>query len=224
MNLTGRTHELATLIDHLRSGNHLAIHGAEGVGKTALIQAATEAMPGIVYCADTSTLKRACDALLDRFHISVNVADNIVRKRAVREAARGKKLCFIFDHVGWVTPKLLSFLDTLRESHQLVVVTRSLASADIGHLKLLLWDFDTLELKNLAHADATRLLRSQCNQLGLSIADPAQFERNVWRLSQGNPRVILDLCAQASTGRYVFDGHFDTRLLDLDRRISQLRL
>ena len=90
-------------------------------------------------------------------------------------------------------------------------------------LLLLLWDFDTLELQHLSREDARRLLHVQIEQLSLRIPDVREFERAVWRLTHGNPRVIVALCTQAVKGRYVFGRHLDSKLLDWDRRINQLR-
>jgi hypothetical protein len=195
MDLIGRDKELALV----SNGRNLVITGPEGAGKTALVRAA---LPDAVYCANSSTLKNACESL------GFCAPDNVQRKRLLlRSTAR----CFVFDHLQHVTPKLLSLLEVLRESHRLVLVTRSL----LWPLKTMLWGFDQLELRNLPERDARRLIEAEIKRLQLNV--PPKFTREVWRLSRGNPRHILELCAQAGKQPYV-----SADLLDLDRRIGKL--
>jgi hypothetical protein len=103
-------------------------------------------------------------------------------------------------------------------------VTPSLAWPDIGHLKMILWDFDKLQIGNLDQAATRQLTNAESARLGLSIPDPPRFAHEVRRLSHGNPGLIVELCAQASKGRYVFGHHLSTQLLNLDRRIGKLDL
>jgi predicted ATPase len=224
MNLIGRDAELKLVREHLRAGKNLAVYGPSGVGKTALVQAALAGRKAAVYCADTATLKTACELLLAQLGLRVAEADNVQRKRAVLQALRRRRSGVVFDQVGRVSPKLLSLLENLHESHPLIVVTRSLAWKDIGHLKMILYNFDTLELTNLSEPDARQLVRGQIHQLGLTVPNPTEFEHDLWRLSHGNPGRILSLCQQAKQGHYAFGRRLDTRLLDLDRRIKSLNL
>jgi hypothetical protein len=222
MNLIGRDKELAIVRKHLHAGKNLVVFGPAGVGKTALVAEGLHDTSNALYSADTSTLKGACESLLTELKLSVPEADNIVRKRAILKATAGKNYGFVFDHVGWVSPKLLSFLENLHALHPLLVVTRSLAWKDIGHLKMILYDFDTLELGNLAEAPARQLIQSLTAELHLP--DAVTFQRDLWRLSHGNPGKMIALSEQARRGRYSFGGKTDVRLLDLDRRIQELDL
>jgi hypothetical protein len=222
MNLIGRETELNFLRDRLRTGRNVAVIGPAGIGKTALVRQAMAAMPDALYCPDTSTLKTACESLLAALGVSVTAPDNIQRKRAVLAALHGHRCYIVFDHVQRVSPRLLSLLENLRESHPMVIATRSLAWNDIGHLKMILWDFDTLEPDNLNEAAALRLARAEGERLGLHVPDPRQFEHDLWRWSRGNPGRMIALCEQAKHGGYVFGHRFDVRLLDLDRRIQEL--
>jgi hypothetical protein len=217
MELIGRDKELAVVREHLRTGKNLVVSGAAGVGKTVLVR---EAAQNALYCADTSTLKTACESLLRELGLTVRVADNVARKRAILKATNGKKICFVFDHVGRVSPKLQSFLENVHELHPMIVVTRSLAWKAIGHLKMILYDFNALELNNLAETQARQLIRLLTAELRLP--DAAAFERNLGRLSRGNPGRIIALSKQAPQSRYTFGGTTDVRLLDLDRRIKEL--
>jgi AAA domain len=224
MNLIGRDKEVKFVRAHLRTGKNLVVFGKEGVGKTVLVREAIDEAPNALYCADATTLKAACESLLPQLKLSVPEADNIVRKRAILKATAGKKCCFVFDHVGWVSPKLLSFLEKIQESHCIIVVTRSIAWSDIGHLRMILWDFERLELASLSHEATLQVLRAQMCQLKLRVPDPEEFEANVLRITGHNLHVLTDLCRQAVVGKYVFGKHLSTQLLDIDRRIKGLDL
>jgi len=220
----GRDAELKLVREHLRAGKNLVVFGAEGIGKTALVVEAVRDRPDALYCADTTTLKTACESLLAQLGLAVAEADNVQRKRAVLRALRRRRSVVVFDHVGRVSPKLLSLLENLHESHTLIVVTRSLAWKDIGHLKMILYDFYTLELTSLSEPDVGQLVRAQIKQLSLTVPNLAEFEHDLWWLSHGNPGCIVALCQQAKHGHYVFGRRLDTHLLDLDRRIRELDL
>jgi len=222
MKLIGRDSELSEVREHLRARKNLAVFGGEGVGKTTLVNEAIAGAPDVLYCGDSSTLKRACEPLLAQLGLSVQTADNLARKRALIDATRGRRLTFVFDRARAVGPKLLSLLELLRESHPMIVVARDLTSAEAGRLKMILWDFDKLELKPLNHDNALELVRAQVKQYGLDMPDASQFERGVLRLAGGNPRRIVELCEQASKGRYVFGDHVSAQLIELDRRIHGL--
>ncbi len=224
MNLIGRDRELAVVRQRLQSGKNLVVFGKEGVGKTALVRAAMAGMPEALYCGDTTTLKTACESLLAQLGLAVSDADNVVRKRAILQATASRKRWFVFDHVGRVSPKLASFLDTVRESHSLVIVARSIAWAEIGHLKMILWDFDKLELEPLSRERALDVLRAEMDRLGLRVPDREHFGTEVVAMSRGNLHVLMRLCRWAAGGGYVPGKHFSTQLLDLDRRISDLGL
>jgi hypothetical protein len=224
MSLIGRSKELAVVREHLRAGKNLVVFGAIGVGKTALVSEARRDAPNALYCADTSTLKRACESLLSQLNLTVLEADNIVRKRAILKATTGENCCFVFDQVGWVGPRLLSFLEKVRESHSMIVVTRSIAWSEMGHLRMILWDFDQVELAPLSHEATRQVLRARMKELQLRVPDPQQFEADVLRITGHNLHVLMELCQQAATGQYVFGKHLSTQLLNLDRRIKELPL
>jgi hypothetical protein len=224
LNLIGRDKEVNLVREHLRVGKNLVVFGKEGVGKTALVRKAMETTPAALYCADTTTLKAACESLLRELRLRAAEADNVVRKRAIIKATARRRHCFVFDHVGWVAPKLLSFLEKLQESHRLIVVMRSIAWSDMGHLKLLLWDFGKLEVPPLSREATLQVLRSQMQHFKLSVPDPNRFETDVLRIAGHNLHVLGQLCRQAARGQYVFGKHLSTQLLDIDRRIGGLRL
>ena len=224
MSVVGRDKELVVLREHLHGRKNLVIFGAEGVGKTALVTEALRGMADVLYCSNTATLKSACEALLAQLNLTVLEADNIVRKRAILKATASRNCHVVFDHVGWVSPKVLSFLQNIHESHPMMIVTRSVAWSEMGHLRMILWDFDQIELAPLSQEATRRVLRARMKELQLRAPDAEQFEAEVLRIAGHNLHVLMELCQQAASGKYVFGKHLSTQLLDLDRRIKQLHL
>lgn len=213
MTLLGREKELGIVRAHLRAGKNLLVTGEHGIGKTALVQEAVRDWPGTLYCADTTTLKTTCESLLAALGRTMPLADNIARKRAVLNGIRNDKRWIVLDHVGRVSPKLESFLETLHQTHPMIIVTPNPASSVSGHLKLILWDFERLELRPLPREALRQLLRIHLRE------QPENFENDLLRLARGNPGRLLELCNLARQGRYV-----SAQLLDLDRRIAKLNL
>ncbi len=208
--------------EHLRAHDHLLILGEAGMGETALVREAAAGLPDAIYCADSSKMSTICDLLLAQLGGQASSANNRERRRALANTLRGRRVSFILDHIGWVTPRLLAFFEYLRESHALVVITRNLRMDDTGHLHLILWRFATIELQPLDIAATRKLVSARVRELGVNVPDLTEFQRAVRRISRGNPRVIGGLCEQAKRGNYVFGDRFDVRLLDLDRRIREL--
>jgi hypothetical protein len=89
---------------------------------------------------------------------------------------------------------------------------------------MILWDFDQLELTPLSHETTLEVLRARMKELKLRAPDPQQFEADVLRIAGHNLHVLMELCQQAASGKYVFGKHLSTQLLDLDRRIKGLGL
>jgi ABC-type cobalamin/Fe3+-siderophores transport system ATPase subunit len=89
MDLIGRDKELVIVREHLRQGKNLVVFGPVGVGKTALVAEAIRDRSGVLYCADTATLKTTCEALLAQLGVVASAADNVARKRAILRAVRG---------------------------------------------------------------------------------------------------------------------------------------
>jgi hypothetical protein len=68
------------------------------------------------------------------------------------------------------------------------------------------------------------VLRAQMKKLKLRAPDPQEFEADVLRIAGHNLHGLMDLCQQAASGQYVFGKHLSAQLVNLDRRIKELRL
>jgi hypothetical protein len=54
----------------------------------------------------------------------------------------------------------------------------------------------------------------------LNIGASANFKKEVFKISRGNPKVIKELCRLARDEKYSRKGYVDVKLIDLDRRIN----
>ena len=148
--IIGRQRELQTIAAHIRNRNHLHIHGAEGMGKSALLDRTLADWKNIggplvpVYSRSSrslrGTLLNICGVLLmrfkrmesiDKFGKVTKVSDfnefrglNIraLKKMAFDYMARDN-FCMVLDHLEHVTPRMHAFLTPLYE--QALVITAS---------------------------------------------------------------------------------------------------
>jgi hypothetical protein len=127
----------------------------------------------------------------------------------------------VLDQVGWVEPKFYGFLTYIKEQQvPLIIVTRRADKRNIGHLWMGVYDFETLEIKNFDPSRAGQLVEYHVSALNLKIAALSEFKKYVFKFSEGNPKIIQDLCRLACNEEYRAKGYVDVKLMDLDRRIK----
>jgi len=224
--LLGRGKELRTINNLIDNKRNIIVFGQDGVGVTSIIQKVIHnvAGGGILYSPHSRTLKEALINLL----LSAQVEEVTVHKmdtRALRTAfykvlTRHPRYV-ILDHLGRVTPKYYSFLNYLIDRGiPLMVASHGLRKEDIGHLCVLLVTFEKVEVRNFGKRTTALLVEHFMNEFGIQIADKEQFKREVFNVSNGNPKIIRKLCFLARDPRYQQAGVLNVKLIDLDRRIN----
>jgi hypothetical protein len=223
--LIGRDDERRALDELIREKKNILIVGVEGVGKSAIVDGfiAAGVVKNLLYSKRSTTLK---ETLVNMIGWAVGGKD--LQKRNILNL---KKTCYglldanpeyvVLDEVGWVEPKFYGFLTYIRERQvPLVIVTRRADKKNIGHLWMGIYDFATLEIKNLDPPRASQLIEYYVSTLDLKIDALAEFKKYVFKYSEGNPKIIQDLCRLARNDKYRAKGYVDVRLMDLDRRIK----
>lgn len=223
--LIGREQECRRLDELMRQRKNILVLGAEGVGKTALVDhvLAACAMKNVLYSRHSTTLKETMVNMIE----SARGGKDLPKK----DILSLKKICYqlldespeyaVLDHVEWVEPKFYGFLTFLVERKlPFVIVTRQPGKKNIGHLWMGLYDFEKLEIKNLDPAQAGQLIDYYASSFDLKIDAPADFKKEVFKISEGNPKIISQLCHLARDEKYRTKGYMDVKLMDLDRRIS----
>ena len=226
--LIGRDKEIKEIIDAISQRKNLFISGPESVGKTFIVQHVIEVTggKGILYSNDCSTIKTSLAGFLKgvydpAFLSSQNISS--LRKLFYKKIKKEKPY-LVFDHMGSVGPKLFSYLENLLDEHPALFVARSTDPKEIGDLSLLLFSFDKLEIHNLNRKYAFELITHHIGSFGLVIDREDHFRKEVFRLSDGNPSAIREICRYAGKDEYKAGKEIKFRLLNLDRKIDSLKL
>jgi hypothetical protein len=223
--LIGREKELRLLDDLMRQKRNVLILGEEGVGKSVIVEnaLASGVVKNILYSKRSTTLK---ETLVNMVGAAVGSKD-LPQKNILSL----KKLCYqlldknpeyvVLDQVAWVERKFYAFLTYLKERKiPFIIATRRPGKKNLGHLWMGLYDFETLELKNLDQAKAGQLIDHYASSLDLKNEAATFFKKELFNVSKGNPKIIRELCRLAQEEKYRSKGYVDVKLMDLDRRIE----
>jgi AAA+ ATPase superfamily predicted ATPase len=226
--LIGRDKEVEKVVDTIFQRKNMFLFGQESVGKTSIIKHVLDKTgdKGILYSDNCSTIKTSLAGFLkDDYDPTFLSSQNIssLRKLFYKRVHREKPY-LIFDQMGSVGPKFFSYLENLLDEHPALFVARSSDPGEIGDLSLLLFSFDKLEVHNLNRKYAFELITYLIESFGLVIDKADFFRKEVFRLSDGNPSAIREICQYAGKDEYKVGKEIKFRLLNLDRKIDALKL
>jgi hypothetical protein len=226
--LIGRDKEVEKVVDAVSQRNNMFLFGQESVGKTSIIKHVLDKTGnnGILYSDNCSTIKTSLVGFLkDDYDPTFLSSQNIssLRKLFYKKIYKEKPY-LIFDHMGSVGPKFFSYLENLLDEHPALFIARSHDPGEIGDLSLLLFSFDKLEVHNLNRKYAFELITHFIECFGLVIDKADFFRKEVFRLSDGNPSAIKEICLYAGKDEYKVGKEIKFRLLNLDRKIDALKL
>jgi len=226
--LVGREKECTAIAGFISQRKNLIIFGEEGTGKSAIIKSVLEDknIASLLYSQDSSTQKISLSNLiLSAFGNTKAVQElNILAlKNALYRIINEKKPGYIvLDHVESVEPKFYSLFVYLMEAKiPLIVLSRGIQKKDIGHLRMSLFKFEKVEISNLDRPTADVLIGHFIKEFGIKITKDADFKKQIFHFSKGNPKVIKGLCFLARDVKYQKNDVLDVKLMDLDRRISE---
>jgi hypothetical protein len=129
----------------------------------------------------------------------------------------------VFDHIESVEPKFYSLFVYLMEAKiPLIVLSRGLQKKDIGHLRMSLFNFEKVEISDLDRPTADVLIGHFIKEFGIKITKEADFKKQIFHFSKGNPKIIKGLCFLARDVKYQKNDILDVKLMDLDRRINEV--
>lgn len=217
----GRGKEIAALRRLHASHKHVLILGAEGAGKTALVNQLR--LPLRLCISPVSErLSDICKAL--ERELGLDGAELKLSARKNRLLAKLKKFqrTIVFDGAGWSTPKLASFVGSVSERAPVWLCVRSDHPWDVGHsIWPLLARFEHLQL-NSFHPAETRLLVDAAVRNGRVPGKALELVDWLHRKSAGSPKIVCELLSEIARGHYDLNSPHGLRLLDLDRRIHEL--
>jgi len=128
-----------------------------------------------------------------------------------------KNLVIVFDHFGKIERKFFHFLDGVRDHARLFLVARGTQKKEMGRLWMLLWGFERIELKLLSHQDMSRLAAYWLRGVEKGLSENDKWFQEVLRVSQGNPKILYDLCDQ------IHNQHLaavNVQIAEIDRKIA----
>ena len=218
--LVGRQKEVEQLRALHAARRHVVIVGAEGIGKTALLQHVRE-LSSLMICDDSSSLRRICDSLepqLGWAHCKLNIIDRKNRLLPNLER-RGEPVAF--DHLIRTAPRVARFIGQLSEKIPIWIACRSDRLDGVGHIWPELYKFTRVELFPLDEVETRRLIDEAVAQRRIQ-ASARAYASELHRMSGGSPRIVTELLMQLAARRYEINSSRGLSLLDLDRRIHEI--
>ncbi len=252
--LTGRSREIEVIRDHIRRRKSLHLYGPAGVGKSALLHyilAQWEEAPNPpapIYCRDSCTLREIILCIthallgwfkhlkgLDKYWEPVELErsndvedENILNLRGIAYHYLKKgDFYVILDHLENVTPRIHSFVSALHGCSSCITVSRrawDLSDFSSFSGSLALWHVPKLKVVNLHKNDAFMLMQSLYDSLKMNVSDAPGLFKNIYDISQGNPKVIETIFAKAKDKKYIHHGRLNLNLVVLDCRIDEVRM
>jgi len=226
--LVGRENELKIINDLINNKRNILVFGQKGVGKTSVILAVMGIIgqDKILYSSQSRTLKETLINLVfpaQAERARAKTMNVLTLKNKFYEVLTQNPRHVILDHLERVGPKYYSFLNCLIDKGiPIIVVSRGLTKEDIGHFRTLLFGFEKVEIRNLDKQTADELINCFIKEFGIKITKEGDFKKEIFSVSEGNPRIIKQLCFLARDVKYQSKGFVDIKLMDLDRRISEV--
>lgn len=250
--LVARDGEFAVILDHIARRKRLHIYGAEGTGKSALLDQVYDFLkargePVPIYCRSSRTLRNILLQMALYLLGHFNYLESVDKFKRVKEIQCGsdiKKLgiralrnvvyayisqdnfCVLLDHLEYVTPKINGFLTTLYE--KATVITASRQSWELsdygfkGRLDYCLYLTPKLRIEKLKREDAFALMENLSPDLHLSLAAERKLFEEIFRVSRGNPGVISAIFEKARRPKYHKDRGLNLTLIMIDSRMESL--
>ena len=228
-NIIAREKECAIITNFINQRQSIIIFGLEGVGKTAVLNKVLTSFPGLnkIISQESKTLKESLLNFMARASFGkkiVNRANILVLKKLFYEIlAKNKPEYIIFDHIERVEPKFYSFFEYLIEAKiPLIVLSRGLGKKEIGHLRMSSFNFEKIEISNFDRPNTDIIIGYFIKEFGIKITKEADFKKEIFHFSKGNPKIIKGLCFLARDVKYQKSGGLDVKLMNLDRRIGEV--
>ena len=209
--LVGREAEAGHVLDAVSRNISVLLVGGVGVGKTHLLDTLQFDRP-VLEMTDTKDFKKSLAGILlylfdgDKeaagalFYKDLKRDGNLVahvNKETVPAMCKilmgvtkpGEYVLKIGDIDG-ITPTVVRALELLKDHFTIVTTSRGIKAINAGFI----WNFERVEVRNLSRAHTLRLVHYLTEELAPE--DKAYLGNKVWDTSEGNPRMIQELCGR----------------------------
>ena len=224
--MIGREKEIILITRLVSEKKNIIIFGQEGVGKTSIIQEVMNSGQAgrILYSPQSGTLKETLINLVlsdNSVYGNINEKNILALRKALYPILDQKPDYIIFDHIDRVEPKYYSFFEYLIERElPLIIIAKGIDKKNIGHLRLILHNFEKVEISNFDRSRSDALVDRYVNEFNIKVAQLDNLKKSIFHFSNGNPKITRQLCSLAKDTRYQKKGFVDVKLMDLDRRID----
>jgi hypothetical protein len=216
----GRKKEIAQLGQLHAQRKHVLILGPADVGKSAFVAHFRE-WQSFILCPESETLGGICDRLETGLNSPAPRLPLVRRKNRLIKMLAEIHQTVVFDGVGWTTPKVSSFLESVMERVPIWICARSELALDIGHFWPLLARFESVELRPF-HPKETQKLVEAAVAKNLVSEKSLEIVGQLHRRAEGNPKILCELLTEIAHSHYDLSHPHSLRLLELDRRIHEI--
>lgn len=227
--MIGREKEIGLINDLMSKNKNIMLFGEEGVGKTAIIKSVLNEQSNRrnLYAQENDTLRNTLLGIIASgskgISKGINALNILALKKKCYEIINTTSDYIVLDNMGRAEPKHYAFVTYLLEKNiPLLVVSRGLDKKAIGHLRMVLYEFEKIKIENFDRATSNNIADYFMKEFGIKIAKESEFKQAIFNYSRGNPKIIKALCFLAGDVKYQKSGRVDVKLMDLDRRIDEV--
>jgi hypothetical protein len=209
--LIGREAEARRITELVNKDVSVLITGSIGIGKTHLIDSLTFEKP-VLELADCKDFKKSLAGILlflfngDKEQASalffkdlkehgkliaqINKESTPSMCKILMSVCRPYEYILKIGEIDSITPGVVKALEVLKGHFTIVTTTRGVKAGNAGFI----WNFERVQLAALSRANTLRLAHHFCQDLE---PENGEYLRNkVWDTTEGNPRMIQELCAR----------------------------
>ena len=187
---TGRTEAIARLRQLHAQRRHVLLVGAEGMGKTALIENLRLSLPLLV-CWQSGSFQ-AIARSLNQSSVPVPGRRILPRQSELLSVLTKVKMPVVFDGLPWTNLKLSSFFECVGQRTPVWISCRSADVWDFGLYQPFLWKFARVELKPFCLSETRALVEAAIKARCLAPRTPEEIEELHCRC-RGVPGVLCGL-------------------------------
>ena len=207
--LVGRFSEVKSIDENLRKNINVVLTGDAGTGKKYLINCLDFQRPTLVF-DDTKGLKNSILGCLVKLYKvetekealeivtgarSENEFKTLITKKSVQNLieflisiTKKNEYVLVIKDLEGVTPASIRYLSMLANHFVILTSIQKIPMKAVSFLS----NFENIELKNLSRQNALNLVYKYLS--GCWIEDYTFLKNRLWECSQGNPKMIFQLC------------------------------